>query len=190
MALSHIAKARIVSLEDKNESARQCKIHYEHLRKMLLRDFPWGFAKKVARLAKLNIDTPKWKHTYAYPEKCVSVRSVFDENTIGLKLNQREEYEIILATDNIKGICCNVDAACIEYTYDVTEVEVFSSEFIEALSRHLASNMAMILTGNANIQQAQYQLYQLAIQKAKFNMAQEREEDPIFPTKYANARFS
>ena len=94
-----------------------------------------------------------------------------------------------MATDNTKAILTDVENAWCEYTYDTTDPELFPEEFIEALARLLASSLAMVLSGNANIQQTQYQLYQVAVAQAKTQRAQEREKKPTWPTDYARARF-
>ena len=53
MALSFLSKGKISSIDDNVEEAKQCKIHYEHCRKILLRQYPWGFAKRTVKLALL-----------------------------------------------------------------------------------------------------------------------------------------
>lgn len=190
MALSHIAKGSIRSVKDNTEAARQCNLHYEHLREMLLREYTWGFAKRIIQMAELDKKIPGWKHCYAYPEKCICIRFVFDEQNANGKDFERAEYDVILVSDNVKAVACNIEQAYAEYTYDATDVEMFSPEFVEALSRHLASSIAMTLTGSAAIQQAQYQLFQIALQKAKLSTAKEKEKETRYPDKYAQARFS
>ena len=74
MALAYLAKGRISSIDENNELARQCKLFYDHSRKGLLREYSWGFAKRIIRLAELDASNPDWKYVYAYPEKCVCAR--------------------------------------------------------------------------------------------------------------------
>ena len=50
MALSCIGKGRIASIEEQSEQGRQCKLFYAQTKKRLLRDYSWGFAKKVEPL--------------------------------------------------------------------------------------------------------------------------------------------
>ena len=64
-----------------------------------------------------------------------------------------------------------------------------SEEFIEALARYLAASMAMVITGNAEMMNANYQLMQAALQQAQTEAAREREKTSQWPTKYAEARF-
>lgn len=189
MALSYLSKGRITSFTDNTEEAKQCTIHYEHCRKMILRSYTWGFARRVVQLSKLSTEIPGYTQVYAYPAKCLAVRFIFDDAGASTKESRKENYDIAMATDNTKAILTDVENAWCEYTYDTTDPELFPEEFIEALARLLASSLAMVLSGNANIQQTQYQLYQVAIAQAKTQTAQEREKKPTWPTDYARARF-
>ena len=54
MALSFLHCGRINSLDDTEKAAQLCKIHYDHLRRRLLRMYPWGFAEKLTKLALLE----------------------------------------------------------------------------------------------------------------------------------------
>ncbi len=188
MALSHIAKGRIVALDENTETARQCRIHYDHLRRMLLRDYTWGFAKRMIVLARLDINIPGWEHVYALPEMCLAARLIFNEAGASVREFEKEKYDSFLVKGNIQAIGCDIPEAYLEYTYDATDAELFPPDFVEALSRLLASALSMALTANAGLQQTQYQLYQVAIQKAMLATAQEREKMPEYPDSYIRAR--
>mgnify|MGYP006916243652 CR=1 FL=1 len=189
MALSFLSKGKISSLDDNVEEAKQCKIHYEHCRKMMLRQYPWGFAKRIAKLALLDVDIPGWDYTYAYPQQCLTVRYLFSEEGADTKEEDITVFDMAIVSDNQRALLTDLENAWCEYTYDVKDVEMFSEEFAEALARLLASQMAMVLTGNANIQQSNYQLYQMLMEMAKTQNAQERRLKPKFPVTYADARF-
>lgn len=190
IALSYLAKNRITSLEDNTEEAKQCKIHYDHCRHMILRAYTWGFAKKVEQLALLEATVPGWKYAYSYPQKCEAVRLIFAESMAEQKESKKSQFEKAIITDNTRAILTNVENAWCEFTYDATDADMFSEEFIEALARLLASAMAMQLTGNAAIQTTQYQIYQLAMRSGMTAAANEREKKTAWPTDYAQARFT
>lgn len=191
MALAFIAKGKISSIEEQSESARQCKLFYDTTRKDLLRCYTWGFAKRVSKLAELNVKSPYWNFVYAYPQKCIAVRKIFDVDTgaaIRAGEQAQEEWDLYMASDNVLGIGCNIPAAWLEYTYDVDDVEMFSSDFLQAFAHMLAFNLAPQLTGNSGLQQTQYQLAQAYLQKAKYSTASEKKEIPDYPCKYFNGR--
>lgn len=191
MALAHIAKMRIASINEQSEPARQCKLFYDSTRKQLLREYTWGFAKRVSKLAELTVESPYWKKVYAYPEKCIAVRKIFDSETgaaIRAGEAEQEEWDLYMASDNVLAIGCDLSNAWLEYTYDVDDVEMFSSDFLNALTHMLAFNICVQLTGNSGLQQTQYQLAQAALLKAKYTTAAEKKEKPDYPTHYFDGR--
>ncbi len=189
MALSFLSKGKISSIDDNVEEAKQCKIHYEHCRKILLRQYPWGFAKRTVKLALLADEVPGWKYCYSYPHQCLSVRYLFNEDNAETREEDITEFDMAIISDNQRTLLTDCENAWCEYIYDVKDVDMYPPEFSEALARLLASQMAMVLTGNANIQQANYQLYQMMMELAKTQNAQERRIKTEYPETYANARF-
>lgn len=189
LALAYLAKGRILSLTEKTEEARQCAMHYDHCRRMLLRSYRWGFARRVEKLALSASTVPGWEYVYGYPSACLSVRFVFAEEDAGRREWNRDEYDVA-NVGGVKMICSNVEGAWCEYTEDIAEVAKMTEEFIEALARYLAASMAMVITGNAEMMNTNYQLMQAALQQAQVSSAREREQTPKWPTKYAEARFN
>lgn len=188
LALAYIAKGRITAITQETEEARQCAMHYDHCRRMLLRSYRWGFARRMEKLAVVSAKVPGWDYVYGYPSNCLSVRFVFAEDEAERKEVNKDEYEVAVV-DGVKVLCSNVEEAWCEYTEDVTEAAKMTEEFIEALARYLAASMAMVVTGSDGLMNMNYQLMQTALQQAQVEAAREREQTPEFPTKYAEARF-
>ena len=188
LALAYLAKGRIISMEENTEEARQCAMHYDHCRRMLLRAYRWGFARRTEKLALTDEKIPGWRFVYGYPSQCLSVRFVFPEEFACRKEYDRWQYEIA-DVGSVKVVCSNVEHAWCEYTEDITEVKRMSEEFVEALARYLAASMAVVLTGNEGMMNMNYQLMQTALAQAQTEAAREREQTPKWPTKYAEARF-
>lgn len=188
LALAHLAKGRITSLTQNTEEARQCAMHYDHCRRLLLRSYRWGFARRIKKLALSASSVPGWEYVYGYPSSCLSVRFVFTEDGAERKEMTKDEYEVAVV-DGVKVLCTDVEEAWCEYTEDVTEVAKMTEEFVEALARYLAASMAVVLTGNEGMMNMNYQLMQTALAQAQTEAAREREQTPKWPTKYAEARF-
>ena len=189
LALSYLGQNSIVDIVDtSSELARRCKLHYEHCKQMVLKEFNWGFAKRQERLVLLDNQLKNdYLYAYAYPEKCLFVRRIYQEKDQSETLD-KNRFDIFSLDDNTQVIACNVESANIEYTYDVNDGNAYSPHFIEALSRLLASNLAMSLVGNTAVQQMQYQLYQVAIAKASEQSAKERLRILERPNSYMSAR--
>ena len=188
MALGYIAKTRILSLEDKSEEARMCKLYYDHQRRLLLRNYTWGFARRVSVLSPLKKTVHGYDYVYAYPSECLAVRKIYNEQGASVKEYEKEKYDIFVMDNGVVAIACNVEDALIEYTYDVVDADTFSVDFVEALSRLIAYNIAQPLTGSSNMAQEQYQVFQAMIANAKLANANEREQKPHFPDDYISVR--
>ena len=191
MALAFLAKGRIASMDENTEQARQCKLFYEVTKKDLLRNYTWGFAKKIDKLAELTPTekNPYWVYIYTYPQKCVAVRKIFDQKT-GRKVlaGQQKEWDLFMASENVLAVGCNIRRAYLEYTYDGDDTNLFSADFIDAFSHMLAFNICIQLTGNSGLQQTQYQLAQAALMRAKYTTVQEKHNIPDYPTRYFDGR--
>jgi hypothetical protein len=189
MALSFISRQRIDSFDDGSEEAKHCKIYYEHTRKRLLKMYNWNFAQKMERLALRTDTVPGWDYVYGYPQQCLAVQFVFDENHAYSREMNRQEYRIITLSGNDKVIATNVDEAWVEYIQDVVNTETFSEEFIEALARMLAANLSAPLTGSTDLFNINMQLAQSAVSMAMQENVTESERKTQWPRKYSEARF-
>ena len=189
MALSYLGNGRINSIDDAAEDARKCKIHYDHDRRRMLMAYPWGFAKRMEKLALFTDKVPGWDFACSYPTECVNVTYVYDEDGARRKEEAREDFEIV-TLDGRKTIATDVRDAWVEYTADVRDANMFSEEFTEGLTHLLASSIAMGITGNANIAMQHMQLAQQSIVSAGYYNAIEKERRMRYPNKYANERFT
>ena len=191
LALSHIGREQIASLNEETEAARTCKLHYDIQRKVLLRAYTWSFAKKYTKLAEIDTKTPGWKYTYAYPNDCVMARKIYNEDNTWLYLEKNfpGNMDLVLVNDNTKAIVCNHKDACLEYTYDVKDADLFSADFAQALSYYLAAAICVPLTGSEALAQQMQALGQGILQEAKYTMMGERNRVPDYPSKYFKARW-
>lgn len=189
MALSYIGKDRIDSIDDDSETAKQCRIHYNHTRKRMLLAYPWGFARRCDKIALLTSTVPGWTYCYAYPSECLSVQFVFDEDHARHKEMHRQDFRVVMVSAYDRAIATDVDEAYAEFTYDVKDPSVFSEEFSDGLAHLLAAAMAISVTGSAAIQTQNIELAQQAIEQAKYLDAVEQERRTEYPRKYADIRF-
>lgn len=191
LALNHIGREHIASLDEETEPARTCKMHYDLQRKVLLRAYNWSFAKKYIKLSQIDTKTPGWKYTYAYPNDCVMARKLYNEDNTWLYLEKNfpGNMDQVLLNDNTKALVCNHKDACLEYTYDVKDASLFTSDFAQALSYYLAAAICVPLTGSESLAQAMSQQGNGILQEAKYTMMGERNRVPDYPSKYFRARW-
>lgn len=201
MALSYLGKGRIASLDEQTEQARQCKLFFEYTKQRLLREYTWGFSKRILKLAELDTINPFYECVYAYPNNCVAIKRIFNCDDVkeadgsirkvanlGSIADEREVFEIFMVSDNIRGIATNVANAWCEYTYDVVDMNVCSSDFIEALTHMLAYEMALALTGNMQLKNSEYQQAMSVLDRAKYTSATEGHKKVERPAGYFEAR--
>lgn len=189
MALSIVSRQRIDSLEDTSEEAKTCALYYEHTRKRLLKMYNWGFARRLEKLALRREKIPGWEYCYGYPEDCLTVQLLFDEENAEQREMERQDFQIVTLTGNDRVIATNVPLAWAEYTFDVKNTESFSPEFTEALTRMIAANIAIPLTSNTDLMNMNIQLAQQAINIAMQESVVEQERKMKWPRKYEGARF-
>jgi hypothetical protein len=191
LALNHIGREQIASLNEDTEPARTCKLHYDLQRQVLLRAYTWSFAKKHVKLSEIDTKTPGWKYTYAYPNDCVMARKIYNEDNTWCILwkNRVGNFDQVLLNDNTKALVCNHKDAYLEYTYDVKDADLFTADFAQALSYYLAAAICVPLTGSETLAQQMQAQGNGILQEAKFTMMGERNRIPDYPSKYFKARW-
>ena len=184
MALSNLGKGMIANMEEGIEDARACKLFYETTRREVLREFPWGFAHRIERLAVVDADIPGWSHAYGYPAKGLKINNVFSDANSG----RYERYDVVNIGSSTKVIVANCSPCYADFTWDVKDPELMDDLFIQGFAHLLASKMAMRLTGNPQLGQNEYQLYRARIMQAQLQDAREQEPHTIFESSYIAAR--
>lgn len=185
MALSEFGKGSIASMEEGVENARACKLFYEPTRREILREFPWGFAHRIERLAVVDRDVPGWAYAYAYPDKCLKVNKIAAQVPHD---GHYEPFDIINIGTGTKVVATDLENAYADFIWDVQDPALFDDVFVQAFAHLLASKMAMRLTGNPQVSQQEYQLYKLGIQSAQMRDAREAHTEPQFFSNYIRAR--
>lgn len=189
MALSHIAVGGIISMDESSEAAKQCKIHYEHTRRRMLGMYNWNFAARETKLALLDETVPGFAYAYAYPEECLKIYYVYEEGMAPYKEENPRDYRIAAITGVRRAVITDVEKAWCSYTADIKNPDMMSEEFIDGFSHLLASNIAMALTGNANLMQTNLQLAQMSVAQAKWESVVEAQRRTRYPEGYVRARF-
>ena len=179
LALSHVGAYRIESLTESTKEARECNKFYDISLNTALEDHNWSFARKRLNLALLTDTYTGWDYAYQYPTDCINPRFIIDDAGAytGTSYDIDEDryipvgkikYEIASdSTLSNRIILTDKAQAELVYTAKVTDTNVFTYKFIEALSLKLAVYLAQPMKGDLNLKQSLAQLYGLAILTAK-----------------------
>jgi hypothetical protein len=163
LALSNIRAGSINSLTEASIQAQQCKLKYPFVRNRMLADTVWGFNHKVKALALSIEDIPQWGYAYKYPVDCLKVnRLIPSYERVGTgfsnsylrssslitppDIRRSVEFEVFNFSDS-KLIGSNDPDLYIDYAAEITDPNLFSDDFIMALSHLLASELAVPLVG-------------------------------------------
>lgn len=197
MALAHIRAGNINSLTEASTQAFYCKLFYDICRDQCLEDASWGFNTRISPLALLDSSlfaVFNYACVYQYPSDCIRIERLvrdFEEITPGNSASNRVypipgypvqdfntpvPYEIF----DINGttvIGANESDLRVKYATKTTDVNKFSSAFKLALSRLLASNIAVAIAGEEKgdkLMNKQLSLYQKLINNAVTNELNQR----------------
>jgi hypothetical protein len=160
LALSNIGKQNINDLSEPGAEAKSCRQFYEHVRDTLLCVYPWRFAGKTASLAQVTNDKPgQWAYAYSRPTDCLKVRWLRPQYSLLDACPETTQEEISHPHDTEgETIYCNLSPAFLRYTFRITDPTRFPPLFIDALSWHLATRLAMPLTKDVKVRADCYQL--------------------------------
>jgi hypothetical protein len=189
LALTHIGNDTITDINDTADSnARICKLFYEPTRDLVLREYPWNFAKRVKLgVAIAGVTVPGWTYFYAIPSECLFIRAIYNTATYGAA--SPDKYEKMLNPDtNTLLIATNTENAYIEYTAAVTDPNLFEPAFVKALAYRLAAEIAEKLTGKGAIVNRLFALYKEQISTSATLNANEGHPDQPLTNSYADAR--
>jgi hypothetical protein len=165
LALSNIRAGSINSLDEDSLQAQQCKLKYPIMRNRCLTELAWGFNRKLRALSVLTTEIFNWAYAYQYPTDCLKIHRLvgsyeelanadadvvsrlIDSQLLPISdLRNKVAYEVF-NFDNNKTIGANETELRIDYSAKVTDPNLYTDDFILALSHLLSSELAIPLIG-------------------------------------------
>ena len=186
LALARIGVAAIERIDEPSEAARQTKAFYDHVRRTVLRKYPWSFACRRCELALLDSKPTAYKYSYRQPSDALFVRRLYQRGSE--KPWDRKYYKVTSDREG-RAIHTNIEYAELEYTADITDTSLFDDGFIQAFSWKLASEVAFALTGNTNLVTNAVQAYNAYFTDAVGEDAAEENQQEEYVNRLAEARF-
>jgi len=165
LALARIKSSALIQSDTEESTERRAfDAVWDTSLQATLEVFDWTFARARQALAKLAEAAPaEWEYRYAYPTDCVAARYIATASGV----EDAIPYETVLATDRAsRNILSDLDAACLVYTANITNPNLFSAAFIEALSWKLGSEVGPSLGANNKIIDAAKAGFVTALQQA------------------------
>jgi len=156
----------------------------------MLTDNVWSFNRKIKALSLLTTEIFNWAYAYKYPVDCLKIHRLIpayeelanadadvisrliDSQLLPLKDMRREvEYEVF-NFDGVKVIGSNEVDLRIDYSAKVEDPNLFTDDFILALSHLLASELAIPIVGaelGRNLRNESLQIYKVYLDAALAN---------------------
>jgi hypothetical protein len=143
LALGKLGEKRIMSIDDNDPVARQCRLFYAQTRDEVLRAHRWNFAIKRITLVQLTAGPEfGWSYQYALPNDCLRVLQIN-----GWEANERQ--------DEWQGeggnLLCDEDSVQLRYIGRIEDAATFDPLFVEAITVKLASKLAQSITGSREL---------------------------------------
>ncbi len=218
LALAHLKKKAITSLDDGSLAASIAAEFYDVDRREALRSCDWNFAgfdTKLNLIASVNDPTfdptyatlqdqiPGWIYCYGKPANCIRVRKVYYPNNtpafspyLDRSLHDRSEQgeselKWLLQRcpkSNVMAVYTQAQFAWAKITLDIVDESQFDDSFVKGFAWVLASSMCMPLTADKELQGLVDQGRKEFFDEAKRKNGGEGTERVVRESPYENVR--
>jgi hypothetical protein len=187
LALSRTGNGQaIAALTEASAAAVQLNAIYEATRDYVLRDFPWGFAKRTVALALVaNEPTTDWLYSHRVPADCLRVRRLI--NPSGRTSVSTVPFEIA-SDDQGELIYSDQSAPYIEYTARITSEGLFTADFVSVFAWRLVQDSAIALSVEPKFADRAVSMYDREVSAARKNTRGERQDDAPPESEFITAR--
>lgn len=197
LALSNIRAGSINSLDEASLQAQVCKLKYALMRNRCLK-IGWDFNRTISPLASVETIIYNWAYSYSYPVNCFKIHRIvpeyeeitgdasvisrlIDTQVLPITAYRRQVPYEVFNFNGVKIIGTNESNLRIDYSFKVEDPNLFSDDFILALSHLLASEIAVSLVGvekGRALRSDEIQLYEEYINTAAADDANDKYLEP------------
>lgn len=145
IALGFVGTRTISDVDENSPEANQCNLYWDRARRSVLHDYPYDFAIRRYKPTAMTVPAvySNWTNCYQAPDNALKVWSVHSPGEYAV----RQPFEVGYLDDQII-VLCNVVDAHITCAVDVTNLALWSEQFVTAMSRKLALLIANALLKN------------------------------------------
>jgi hypothetical protein len=174
LALAKCGEQRIVSLTEKSKNAVLCNLHYDEVRRRVLRAHPWNCAMARATLGALSeVPLFDWDLQYELPVDCLRV----------FRLDGYEMYKV-----EGRHLLTNISPCQILYIRDLVDPNLFDPLLIKVITLELAVELSYNLTEVATHSERLIEESRMAWVEARSADAQEGTPEPHKDSGWLDAR--
>lgn len=145
LALGWLGGNRITTIDGTENSTEAilCRANYKSSRDVAMEARNWTFSLDRATLAPLSVAPAfEYSHQFLLPADCMKVRQVGAEPTLKDNLKWEKEGKYIL---------CDSSLIYVKYTKRITDVGLFSPNFVQSVAARLAADIAIPLTDSKTL---------------------------------------
>lgn len=171
---------KIESLGDASKEGKACGRWYATVRDVVLRSFPWPFARRVQALS-ATADTPSlWVYAYDLPDDCLKPRRLVRQGERAALYPP--PFELALDSTGSKVVLVTDEPeALLEYTIKCeypSKVALFPATFVDALAWMLASRLVLPLALDNTLIERADKMYKLVVSEAFAIEISQMQADP------------
>tara|TARA_X000001316_G_scaffold12173_1_gene6017 strand:+ start:191 stop:838 length:648 start_codon:yes stop_codon:yes gene_type:complete len=178
LALDHLGKKTITSLDEGSTEAQACLRQYDIARRMCLARSPWTFARKLRSLALLatNDLSDTWQYHYDLPNDLLHLYRVA-ESVGGLASNAPP----VPAWIESGTIYLNIETPKLLYVWDSEDTQAWSALFDDTVALFLAMRLSSSMTRRKSDTTALREAYTAMLGEA---IEQDAQQEPSTYTFY------
>ena len=180
LALRHIGIGKMIANVETEQSAEAtaCRSFLDHVKEVVLRDFPWPFARQFVALGLVEEDpTSEWAYSYRYPSACITFKRILS----GTRNDTRQTRVPYIVTSDDDGllIYTGQEDAEAEYIARITNAGLYPPDFVSMLSLLLASFITPSLAAGDpfKLRDRALKLYDYHRLKAQANAVNEQQDE-------------
>jgi len=170
-------RKKIGALTESSAAATALNVAYDPCRQEALEAYPWNFAIKTGNLNLLAaVEPEEWGYAFQLPNDFLRLLKLTNQLDI-------TEYEIMG-----DRLFCDLSEVNIKYLYNLEDTTKFSSQFVNAFSYRLAAEVALGITGKADLEQLNWQKYWNAVAGARASDSSSNRKKETRYQAFLNAR--
>jgi hypothetical protein len=146
--------ATITNLDENSVEAERCRRIYDATRRELLSVYPWSFATKFLKLARVSEDVEGYKYAYKYPDEALRIND-FYVNETAYKAKNFIPFDLVDAKIAIvngdKCICCDYEEPFVSENVDVSDEKLLPESFCRLFYLFMAQKITKMAGAKAEI---------------------------------------